>query len=79
MKEDKLNEVEANVLAIWKVNSRDQYGNVITGTEVTDNLKITAKFGDINIILCVTEENYYNQINVCPAANGEILLINSII
>ena len=71
MVSDKLNEVEVSVLPSWKVLFRDQYGNVITDTTVTDNLKITVKFGDVNIRLCVTEENYYKLINVCSASNGD--------
>ena len=68
---DKYNEVEVSTLPTWKVLFRDQYGNVITDTTVTDSLKITVKFGDVNIRLCVTEENYYKLVNVCPAANGD--------
>ena len=67
MQEDKLNEVEVKVLPTWKVLFSDDNRNVITDTEVIDKLKITDKFGDVNIRLCV---NYYKLIDVCPAANG---------
>ena len=71
MQTDKLNEVEIKILPTWKVLFSDQYGNTITDTEITDKIKITSKFGDVNVKLCVTEESYYKLINVCPASNGD--------
>ena len=61
---DKLNEEEAKVLPTRKVLFRDQYRNVITDSEVTGKLKVTAKFGDANIRLCATEENYYKLLSM---------------
>ena len=59
---DKLNEVEVSIIPKWEVLFIDQYRNVITNTEVTDSLKITTEFGDVNIRLCVTKANYYKFI-----------------